>query len=116
MNWRSLLERDAHWSSRMRLDRERGIWFRLAGIFAHTGDSWFWLAGLGLVWLALFRPGRHPLLLFCLAAVALLAHGYRLWEYLAHSPNPFCANFPLFTVNNIKLLGLLLIVILALVH
>lgn len=73
-------------------------------------------AGMGLVWLALFRSGRHPLLLFCLAAVALLTHGYRLWEYLAHSPNPFCANFPLFTVNNIKLLGLLLIVILALAH
>jgi len=74
MNWRSLLERDALWSSRMRLGQERGIWFRLAGIFAHTGDSWFWLAGLGLVWLfgsAVWRQ-RTALLIFGLVFLAVM--------------------------------------------
>lgn len=41
--------------------------------------------------------------------IALLLHLYRDWEYLSGFVNSFCANRPLFIVNNIKLLGLLVI-------
>jgi hypothetical protein len=37
---------------------------------------------------------------------------YREWEYLARASNPFCANAPLFVVNNLKLAGLLAVAIL----
>jgi hypothetical protein len=42
-----------------------------------------------------------------LVGLALLTHGYRDWEYVARASNPFCANAPLFVVNNLKLAGLL---------
>jgi undecaprenyl-diphosphatase len=50
-NWQTIVETDQRWSSRMRLREEHGNWFRTAAFLAHSGDSWFWLAGLGLVWL-----------------------------------------------------------------
>jgi hypothetical protein len=45
--------------------------------------------------------------------LALLAHIYRDWETLSHAANPFCLNLPLFVVNNVKLVGLLSIILLA---
>lgn len=49
---RRLLEMDARLSSSSRLaDRPSAVRI-LAAIFAHSGDSWFWLLGLGLLWLA----------------------------------------------------------------
>jgi hypothetical protein len=66
------------------------------------------VAGLGLVYLALAHRGTAwPYALCFLVSLALLTHGYREWEYLARASNPFCANAPLFVVNNLKLAGLL---------
>lgn len=46
-----LLQHDARLSSSLRV-AERSRLIRLpAVILAHSGDSWFWLLGLGLVWL-----------------------------------------------------------------
>ena len=65
------------------------------------------VAGLGLVYLALApRGAAWPYAFYLLVGLALLTHGYREWEYLAGAANPFCANGPLFVVNNLKLLGL----------
>jgi hypothetical protein len=44
-----LIELDARLSSRMRIAEKPGLLRTLAAILAHSGDSWFWLAGLGLV-------------------------------------------------------------------
>jgi hypothetical protein len=41
--------------------------------------------------------------------LALAAHAYREWEYLAKLANAFCSNVPLFVMNNVKLLGLALV-------
>ncbi len=44
-------EFDARWIQRLSLlEGKRGL-RRLAITFAHSGDSWFWLAGLGAAWL-----------------------------------------------------------------
>ena len=65
------------------------------------------VVGLGLVYLALApRGAAWPYALYFLAGLALLTHGYREWEYLAGADNAFCANTPLFVVNNLKLFGL----------
>lgn len=45
-----LLELDARWSQRLRIAEKPGALRTLAAVLAHSGDSWFWLAGLALVW------------------------------------------------------------------
>ena len=47
-----LLALDASLSQRLRLAERPGLLRRLASILAHSGDSWFWLAGLLVLALA----------------------------------------------------------------
>ncbi len=51
MELRTLLELDADLSQRIRLDGSHSLLKKVAAFLAHSGDSWFWAAGLGLVWL-----------------------------------------------------------------
>lgn len=53
---KSMVKLDAEWSERLRMTPSRKLWFQIAAFLAHSGDSWFWLAGLFLVWL--FIPGQ----------------------------------------------------------
>jgi undecaprenyl-diphosphatase len=50
MNLRSILELDARLSYKMRVAEKPGALRSLAVFFAHSGDSWFWLAALILMW------------------------------------------------------------------
>jgi undecaprenyl-diphosphatase len=50
MSFRSLLELDARLSDRLRVAEKPGILRRIAVIFAHSGDSWFWAAALITLW------------------------------------------------------------------
>lgn len=50
MTWKRILEMDARLSARMRVAERPGILRSMAIILAHSGDSWFWWAGLGLLW------------------------------------------------------------------
>ncbi len=45
-----MIELDARLSERIRVAEQPGLLRTLAAILAHSGDSWFWLAGLGLLW------------------------------------------------------------------
>ena len=45
-----LVEIDAHLSARLRLAERPGLLRSLAAVLAHSGDSWFWLAGLALLY------------------------------------------------------------------
>lgn len=51
MEFRRLLEIDQAASSRLRLLQSARPLFTAAALLAHSGDSWFWLAALGLVWI-----------------------------------------------------------------
>jgi membrane-associated phospholipid phosphatase len=46
-----ILNLDARLSSRMRVAERPGSLRMGAILLAHSGDSWFWLVGLGLLWL-----------------------------------------------------------------
>jgi undecaprenyl-diphosphatase len=46
-----LIELDRSYSERLRIAEKPGAIRTAAVILAHSGDSWFWLAGLGIVWL-----------------------------------------------------------------
>jgi len=44
------LRLDAELSQSISIAEKRGSLRRFAIIFAHSGDSWFWILGLGLLW------------------------------------------------------------------
>ncbi|HAF61660.1 MAG TPA: hypothetical protein DCK95_04980 [Anaerolineaceae bacterium] len=47
----TILEKDVTYSQRLRLLGENKILHPIAGFLAHSGDSWYWLAVLFVVWL-----------------------------------------------------------------
>jgi undecaprenyl-diphosphatase len=49
---RRLLELDYQLTRKMRIAERPGGWRTLAALLAHSGDSWLWLLGLAVVWLA----------------------------------------------------------------
>jgi len=49
---RQLLRWDAKLSKAMHIKAEQRVLALVLKIFAHSGDSWFWLAGLFITWLA----------------------------------------------------------------
>jgi len=50
MTWKQLLELDARLSDRVRVAERPGLLRTSAAVLAHSGDSWFWGAGLGILW------------------------------------------------------------------
>ncbi len=51
MDLKTILELDAHLSTRLRVAEQPGRLRSLAIFFAHSGDSWFWGAALIVLWL-----------------------------------------------------------------
>ena len=49
---KKILELDRDWSYALRVAEKPGLLRSFAMIFAHSGDSWFWGAGLLVLWLA----------------------------------------------------------------
>ena len=72
MNFAAWEEFDARWSARLRVAEKPGISRSLAMVFAHSGDSWFWLLGLGLLW-AFGNPAYQSLAIRFIAATLVLA-------------------------------------------
>ena len=50
MTWQNLLEMDWKISGRLRIAEKPGLLRTTAAILAHSGDSWFWLLALLIVW------------------------------------------------------------------
>lgn len=77
MNRQSLADLDRRWTQRLALPNHQGPIARLAALFAHSGDSWFWLIGLAIV--ALTQPAGWRrwalqfILVIVLAAALVLA-------------------------------------------
>jgi undecaprenyl-diphosphatase len=67
-----LLEQDAQLSTSLRFAEQSSIVRILAVILAHSGDSWFWLLGLGLVWLLGDPAWKHRVVVMA-AGVVLTA-------------------------------------------
>jgi len=77
VTWKNILELDARLSARMRVAERQGLIRAVAVFLAHSGDSWFWWAGLGLLWWQgnfFWRPWALTVLLSIVAlAVVVLA-------------------------------------------
>ena len=50
MSWRDILILDARFSDRLRIAEQPGRLRSVAIVLAHSGDSWFCLAGLAMLW------------------------------------------------------------------
>ena len=50
MGWEQLLSLDARLSAQLRVAERPGLLRTCAAFLAHSGDSWFWWAGLALLW------------------------------------------------------------------
>lgn len=48
--FKPLLDLDARLSTRLRVAERPGVVRNFAALLAHSGDSWFWLVGLGVLW------------------------------------------------------------------
>jgi undecaprenyl-diphosphatase len=51
MIWERFSQFDATWGRRLRKLEAPGLLRKITILFAHSGDSWFWLSGLVLSWL-----------------------------------------------------------------
>ena len=67
-----LLHLDDEWSGRLRLEGRHGLLRTLAAVVAHSGDSWFWGIGLGVVYLV-GDPGQRTWAIRIVAAISILA-------------------------------------------
>jgi membrane-associated phospholipid phosphatase len=77
VNWTQILALDARLSAQMRVAERPGLLRNFAAVLAHSGDSWFWWAGLALLWWrgnAFWRPWALTVLLSIIGlAVIVLA-------------------------------------------
>lgn len=82
-----ILKADHHLSQKLRLP-ESARFLRAVAIFlAHSGDSWFWLAGLLLVWL-LNKDKWHSLAAFLAAGILILAALVLAIKFLVRRQRP----------------------------
>jgi hypothetical protein len=65
----------------------------------------------GVIIVVLAIAGKSPGLFYAAAALALITHSFRDWEYLTSAGFPFAFNLPLFIVNNLKLAGVIAVVV-----
>jgi len=71
MNLNRLLEIDADLSARLRVAEEPGLLRNIAIFFGHSGDSWFWLLGLLILWLLGDESWKGRALLMIVAILVL---------------------------------------------
>ena len=62
-----MIELDARISAQMRIAEQPGPLRTLAAVLAHSGDSWFWLAGLGLLYWLGTEPWKARALIMIVA-------------------------------------------------
>jgi undecaprenyl-diphosphatase len=75
VSWDRLLALDARLSARMRVAERPGLLRTSAAFLAHSGDSWFWWAGLAVLWWlgnAFWRPWALTVLLSIIALAVLV--------------------------------------------
>ena len=71
MNLNALLATDASFSQRLSIPPDAAWRRRLAGLFAHSGDSWFWLVALAGVWILGGDAGKAWALRMAVSIVGL---------------------------------------------
>lgn len=71
MSLRQFLEMDSRLSRQLRLEAGGSLAWKLAAFFAHSGDSWFWMAGLIVLWLLNVSFWRYTAVILAVGVVGL---------------------------------------------
>jgi len=87
MDIRPILTADQQLSQRIRIPPHRPVLRKAAALFAHSADSWYWVAGLLTAWIAGPRDWR-PLLVLLLASVIFTAVLVLALKFLIRRPRP----------------------------
>lgn len=66
-----LIQLDVDLSNRLKMEVDESFRWKLVAFLAHSGDSWFWLLGLGVVWL--FSGAWRGFSAFLILDILLLA-------------------------------------------
>ena len=87
-NWLvKFLKLDAHFSKALYVPPEKFLLSLILKIFAHSGDSWFWLAGLFVVWL--FSSGEwRERAIFLGVGLVIMATAVILLKFTIRRPRP----------------------------
>jgi undecaprenyl-diphosphatase len=84
---RPVMKWDARLSKKLRIPDHRHWLAILLKIVAHSGDSWFWLAGLFLVWLFGASAWRERAV-FLGVGLTIMATVVIIMKYAIHRPRP----------------------------
>lgn len=87
MTLKDLLEKDQHYSQKIRIPDERSWLKNIAAFLAHSGDSWFWGAGLVLVWF-IGPPKWHPQIGLLFLGIFFTAISVLILKFLIKRPRP----------------------------
>lgn len=82
-----LLKWDAKLSRALHINQHRKVLALVLKIFAHSGDSWFWLAGLLIAWLLTEGEWRERLL-FIAVGLVIMAAAVILLKFTIRRPRP----------------------------
>lgn len=87
-NWAAgLIQKDVQWTRSLLVAQDRHIFVLLLKFFAHSGDSWFWLAGLVFVWL--FSEGFwRQQAVFLGVGLAFMAAAVIVLKFTIRRPRP----------------------------
>jgi len=84
---KQLLKADARLSKSLRVPKENRWLSAILKFFAHSGDSWFWLAGLFFVWIFSENEWRQRAV-FLGVGLAIMAAVVILLKFSIHRPRP----------------------------
>lgn len=84
---KKILKVDARLSKALRVPKERYLISTILKLFAHSGDSWFWLAGLFIVWL--FSEGEwRQRAVFLGVGMVIMAAAVIVLKFSIRRPRP----------------------------
>lgn len=82
-----LVQADARFSSALRIGNSKSFQRYVCIFFAHSGDSWFWLAGLILIW-SISKGPWHSTAAFLAVGLSLLAVVVLILKFSIRRPRP----------------------------
>jgi undecaprenyl-diphosphatase len=78
MTFNQILDLDNQLSSKLRLPPGKNWLWKISAFMAHSGDSWFWMAGLGILWLINQEARRSAFLMaFDIGLLAVIVLGIK---------------------------------------
>lgn len=87
MDLKKLIIKDQQISRQIRIPEDRVFLTRAASLLAHSADSWYWIAGLVILWL-LGPSGWKPTLALLLISIVLTAVLVLVLKFMIRRPRP----------------------------